>query len=79
MTDIDTASIAIRAANIDGETRVGDLIDLLMDLGEHAWLAQFERITAECERLAQRYLAENSIPAQYQRRLDLAGGAHAQH
>ena len=77
--DIETASIATRAANIDGETRVGDLTDLLMDIGDRELLAQFERVTAECERLAQQYLAEHSVTASFQQRLDLAGGAHAQH
>lgn len=72
----DTASIATRAVNIDGETRVGDLIDLLHDLGEHTWLAQLERVTSQVEALAESYLAEHGVPASYQRRLNL-GGARA--
>ena len=73
MTDIDTTSIAARAANIDGETRIGDLVDLLQDLGEHAWLAQLERVTSEVESLAQSYLENNRLDAQFQRRLNFIG------
>lgn len=58
MTKAETIGLAIRVSNTFGETPIGDLIDLLMAIGDRELLARLELAINETERAACEWIAE---------------------
>lgn len=69
MTERPTEILAATVANTDGDTRLGDLVDLLHGMRSFRKLRALERLILDIEKDAQAYLENNALDAEFQRSL----------
>lgn len=59
----DTASLAARCTRINGDTRIGDLVDFLHDIKSQPKEQAFDRLLDEIEQIALDYITERKQAA----------------